>query len=205
MSYSERIVNPVKEYLEWQEWKYIFDQERGTIQFGVGIRGRMNGIRYLIQLNEHDYNVYAVCPISVDEKNKEELRQMMEFVCRANYGLRDGNFELDLNDGEIRFKTYVNANGVDLTQEIVEKSIQIPAAMFERYGPGILQVVFSGASAKDAVASAEEGYRVSQTNNTESCTSEDAPTSDTSRLLDLLRKMRDQSENGTDDKEKAAS
>lgn len=205
MSYSENVMNPVKEYLDWQEWKYTFDQDRGIFQFGLGIHSRMKNIRYLIQLNEHDYNVYGVCPVSADNEDEDQMHQMMEFMCRANYGMRDGNFELDVNDGEIRFKTYVNANGVDLTQEIVEKSIQIPAAMFKRYGPGILQVIFNGTSAKDAVASAEEGLRTVQANDMESHSARNTASADSSRLLSLLRKMQEQSEKDTEGEEEAVS
>ena len=34
---------------------------------------------------------------------------MMKYLTLANYGVVNGNFEMDLSDGEIRYKSYVDA------------------------------------------------------------------------------------------------
>ena len=64
------------------------------------------------------------------------MASMAEFVCRANYGLVSGNFELDMRDGEIRFKRFAECEGITPTSEMVCNSIHCPAAMFKRYGAG---------------------------------------------------------------------
>ena len=75
---------------------------------------------------------------------------------QANYGLRNGNFELDMRDGEIRYKVFVDCDGVIPSREVIKGSIIIPAMMFERYSPGILDVVFKGVSAAEAIGQCEE-------------------------------------------------
>lgn len=66
---------------------------------------------------------------------------MAEFICRANYGLKNGNFELDMRDGEIRYKSFVDCEGLTPTTEMVRNSIHCPAAMFDRYGDGIVDII----------------------------------------------------------------
>ena len=59
---------------------------------------------------------------------------MAEYLHRANYGLRVGNFELDYDDGEIRYKTYIDADFTEITDKTIMMSIFIPGDMFNKYG-----------------------------------------------------------------------
>ena len=85
------------------------------------------------------------------------MAEMVEFTTRANYGLRCGNFEMDMRDGEIRYKVFVDCEGSFLPpRDVIRNSIVIPAMMFERYTPGILDILFKEAKAVDAIAKCEE-------------------------------------------------
>ena len=150
-NYDPALAELVRNCLNESGWKYDFDPEKGHITFGMNLKGKLKSIRFVITINEKDCNVYAVSPLSADQNDPEQLRQMAEFVCRANYGLKDGNFELDFRDGELRYKTYVNCDGMLPTAAIVKRSYLVPLAMFERYGQGILGILFTGMSAEDAV------------------------------------------------------
>ena len=80
---------------------------------------------------------------------------MAEFLCRANYGLANGNFELDFRDGEIRYKCFVNCDETVPGKETIKDSIYVPARMFTRYSEGILAVLFNMKSAEQAVKDCE--------------------------------------------------
>lgn len=111
---------------------------------------------------------------------------MAEFVCRANYGLRDGNFEMDFNDGELRYKCYVNCADRLPSVEAVEKSITCPAAMFSRYSDGIVQILFSDISPADAVARCEEDrFRFMRGDDSDGHPAHQRP----SPLEDILRRV----------------
>lgn len=101
--------------------------------------------------------MYAIAPLGADEDDSKMMASMAEFVCHANYGLKNGNFELDMRDGEIRFKSFVDCEGITPTLDMVRNSIHCPAAMFERYGDGIVGIIFGGMSAKEAVDRCEKG------------------------------------------------
>lgn len=79
-----------------------------------------------------------------------DIAAMAEFLTRANYGLPLGNFELDMNDGEINFKNSIDVNGGDLTQEMVKTLVVFSIECVNRYLPG-MRAVLEGVSAKQAL------------------------------------------------------
>ena len=116
-----------------------------------------NGIRYadqVIRVGEEDFSSMLICPIEADESNSKEMEVMAEFFCRANYGLKNGCFELDYDDGEIRYRSFVDCGGQIPTKAVIRRSICVPTAMLHRYAPGILDIVFGGS--EDAEAEVEK-------------------------------------------------
>lgn len=154
--YSNEIVNSIREFLENDDWNFSFDSDKGVFRFGVSVGNRLKNVRCHILVHDDCYTVYAVSPIGPDEDNKEMMNNMSEFICRANFGLRNGNFEMDFMDGEIRYKTFVNCgNDVMPTSEIIKESIYTPVAMFDKYGSGITDIIFQDVAAAKAVAKCE--------------------------------------------------
>ena len=150
-NYSADIVNSIRGFLIDDDWKYTFDEEKGIFRFNLGFPRKVKKISFLIMVHEGSYTVYAVSPIGVEENDAKMMAEMAEFVCRANYGLRNGNFELDVEDGQIRYKSFVNCKGIIPSRAVVSNSVYVTAGMFKRYGKGIIDILFSGANAKDAV------------------------------------------------------
>lgn len=154
--YSQTIAQAINSYLTNDEWHFSFDEKHGLFRFGLSLKGKIKKINYIVDVKDDEYVVYAISPLGADEDDKEMMSSMAEFVCRANYGLVNGNFELDMRDGEIRFKCFVDCEGVTPTSEMVRNSIHCPAAMFKRYGAGIVDIIFGRASALDAVEKCEK-------------------------------------------------
>lgn len=153
--YSPEIVENIKEFLDSDDWKFEFNEEKGSFNFGVTIDSNIKNIRYFLPVREDGYTVYAVSPINADNHDKDVMREMSEFICRANYGIRNGNFELDMRDGEIRYKVFVDCENITLSQEVIKNSIVIPSIMFERYSPGMIDIMFRGIKAEEAIIKCE--------------------------------------------------
>ncbi len=155
--YSVEIVKVIKDFLTDDGWNYSFDEESGEFKFGLRLKSKIKKIDYLIHVSDRDYVVYAFSPVEADEDDRDMMRKMAEFVCRANDGLIMGNFELIMDEGKIIYKIYVDCDGgVTPSREVVRNSIYCCANMFERYAPGILDIIFSGTEAKDAVEKCEK-------------------------------------------------
>lgn len=154
--YSDEIVNVVKKFLADDDWHYSFNEETGIFRFGLRIRSKIQNISYVIDVHDDEFVTYGMCPIGADSEDPEMMAQMAEFICRANYGLKNGCFELDFGDGEIRFRSFVDCDDLLPSTEVVKNSVHCTAAMIKRYAAGIVDIIFGGASAKDAIAKCEK-------------------------------------------------
>lgn len=155
-TYSKSIADAINSFLTEDDWHFSFDDQRGLFKFGLNLKGRIKNVRYIVDIKDDEYVVYAISPIGADEDDEKMMAIMAEFICRANYGLKNGNFELDMRDGEIRYKSFVDCEGLTPTTEMVRNSIHCPAAMFDRYGDGIVDIIFGNSTAKEAVAKCEK-------------------------------------------------
>ena len=155
-NYSVEIANAIKFHLKEDDWHFSFNEEKGLFKFGLSLKSKIKNISYIVDVRDDEYIVYAIAPIGVDEEDKKMMATMAEFICRANYGLPHGNFELDMRDGEVRFKCFVDCDGITPTDDMVRHSIHCPASMFKRYGSGIVDIIFGNATAKEAVEKCEK-------------------------------------------------
>lgn len=155
-TYSIHIANAVCDFLNEDDWHFSFDENRGIFRFGLVLKGKLKKINYIIDIKDDEYLVYAISPLGADEEDTKMMANMAEFICRANYGLKMGNFELDFDDGEVCFKVHVLCKGNTPTAEMIKRSIYCPASMFKRYGSGIVDIIFCGTSGKDAVDKCEK-------------------------------------------------
>lgn len=96
---------------------------------------------------------YSVCPVRAAE---DKRMAVAEFITLVNHGLIIGNFELDFDDGEVRFKTSIDVEGDRLSTALVKRMVLPNAAMMDIYLPGIMKVIYGNASPAQAVAEIED-------------------------------------------------
>ncbi len=146
-NYSKEIAATIRRFLDDEDWNY---------NFHVMLRGPIKFILYEVIVNEKDYNVYVISPVSAGSGDSIQKQRLAEFVCRANWGLRDGDFELDMRDGELRYKTYVNCDGIALNDRVIHKSIHLPASVMIHYSDGIVRLLNTDMDAESAVLMCED-------------------------------------------------
>ena len=154
--YSNELVNLVKKYLVDDDWHFSFDENTGMFDFGLRVKSKIQKINYIVDVHEDEIVVYGMCPIGADHTDCNMMAQMAEFLCRANYGLKNGCFELDFRDGEVRYRSFIDCEDVMPSTEVIKNSIHCTAAMFKRYAPGIVDIIFSGCTAKEAITKCEK-------------------------------------------------
>jgi hypothetical protein len=65
----------------------------------------------------------------------------MEFITRANYGINIGDFEMDLDDGEIRFKISMDVEAGVLSNIMVRNMMVAAYTTVDRFFPGLMSVL----------------------------------------------------------------
>lgn len=155
-TYSKKITTAINNFLNEDDWHFAFDEQGGSFKFGLTLKSKIKHIEYIVEVQEDEFLVYAVSPIGADEDDEKMMKTMAEFICRANYGLKNGNFELDMRNGEIRYKSFVSCGGITPTPEMIKRSIYCPATMFEQYSDGIVDIILGNATAKSAIEKCEK-------------------------------------------------
>jgi hypothetical protein len=105
----------------------------------------------------------AVCSVREDEDQlvfyafapgntaPEQLAPMMELVTRANHGMILGNFELDLSDGEVRYKVAVDVEVFEDPTIVVKTHLAACIMTLDQYLPAIDAVQSGQSSALEAL------------------------------------------------------
>lgn len=122
-NYSVEIANAIENFLIKDDWKFDFDERKGIFHFGVKMQSKIRSSDFLIIVKDLEYLVYAFSPIEANINDEETMAELAEYFTRANYGLRNGNFEMDYDDGEIRYKTHVDFDGLIPSYEVIKNSI----------------------------------------------------------------------------------
>jgi hypothetical protein len=148
-----KILDTVISFLEQDGWP--FTQFEGQPVLQLGFRGDNGQWNCYAQAREEQtqFLFYSVCPVNAPEERRLDVA---EFLTRANYGLFIGNFELDLDDGEIRYKTSIDVEGDRLSVALVQQLVYANAFTMDRYLPGIMGVIYGDASPAEAIAGIEE-------------------------------------------------
>ena len=64
---------------------------------------------------------------------------------------------MNFKEGEVRFKVHTNYKGLDeFSEEIIEDSLIIPPAMFERYGDGLVALMMGFSTPEVEIDKAEK-------------------------------------------------
>ncbi len=101
-----------------------------------------------VDVNLELFLFYALAPIKVPD---EKRLIVAEYLTRANYGLRIGNFELDFNDGEVRYKSSLDFEGDDLTPSLIRNATYAAVQTMDNYLPGLMHVTFGSKTPEQAI------------------------------------------------------
>lgn len=106
-----------------------------------------------IRTDLEQFLFYVLAPIKVTEEARPSVA---EYITRANYGLRIGNFEMDFSDGEVRYKSSLDFEGTTLTPQLIKMAIYPAVQTMDRYLAGLMAVAYGGKTPLEAIIEIEE-------------------------------------------------
>jgi hypothetical protein len=149
-----QIFNILVEFFEDDEWDFHWME--GAPILSMGFTGRNGKWMCYAQAREEQeqFVFYSVCPVNTPEDRRHDVA---EFITRANYGMIIGNFEMDFNDGEVRYKTSIDVEGDTLTAALIKQMVYSNVIIMDRYLPGIMRVIYGNASPLEEIERIESG------------------------------------------------
>jgi hypothetical protein len=139
---TEPALTPVvTSFLEQKGWSYA-ELDDGWLALRYdGQHGRFR-CRVLVDEQRAQVVFYSLFPAVVPS---EAHRAVVDFITRANAGLVIGNFELDADRGELRYRTSIDVEGDRLTPALLTHVVHANVVTMDRYLPGLASVMEDGA------------------------------------------------------------
>ena len=134
------IVNYLKQYFDEQQWHYNHyrpkssdsDNNNNDSQqshyLSLRMRNKKLDCGYLFRVQEHNnlLAVYGILPFLIPESHQTAA---MLLITQINYDMLIGNLEMDINDGEIRYKNAIDVEAVGMDENTIEHLLQSVIAM----------------------------------------------------------------------------
>ena len=122
--------------------------------YGMVYSGKNGDIRCYAQvrMDLEQFVFYAISPIKAGEEVRGDVT---EFIIRANFGLRIGNFEMDHADGEVRYKSSLDFEGETLTTGWIRNAIYPAVQTMDHYLVGLMRVIFGGSTPLEGIEEVE--------------------------------------------------
>lgn len=141
------------EILSQNGWEFDFDNKNGIIK--LEIRGINTDFDVFLFVDEEQESL--LCNTHIDQKIPLSKRlEVCDFMSRVNYELINGNFEMDMENGEIRYRTFLDLADAHPSQDQVLNIVWNGVLGFDTYYPGLMKLVYGDYSAEEAAASCSE-------------------------------------------------
>lgn len=134
-------------------FELIEDEDEEWLILGL-IKTEIGQLRLTVYMQKtmSNFVLYLYHPLTV----LQPLRlQAAEFITRANYGLPVGNYELDFEDGELRFKIGLPVLTSPITLAQFGQAIDISLKTIVYYHTPLVRTLFDGIKPAVAIQEAE--------------------------------------------------
>lgn len=149
---ASTLFETVENYLAADGWNTTHVEGDTTLQ--LLFQGSQSQWLCFAQVREDVQQVifYSISPVIVPPEKRPDVA---EYITRANYGLILGNFEMDFDDGELRYKTSIDVEGAVLTPELLRPLLIANLTTMDHYLQGALAVIFGDKIPERAISEIE--------------------------------------------------
>lgn len=163
MNKQAQMIEVVKKFLDGEfdgdKWNYDIHEEAVFIGGISEIGCKINNLQFYVFVGEESVICYHVAPIKVSSEQKTVIS---EFITRVNCGLQNGNFEMDFNDGELRYRTTISQHDLLRNDTAAISSMMrlmfLGPSMWKRYGDKLVTLLLGyteGQSVEELVLQCE--------------------------------------------------
>ncbi len=139
----QEIINFIKQ----KEWAYTEIKGKTIAIFGIsGENGKFQCVAD-VREDEKRFIFLTICSANVPENKK---RNICELLTRLNFGNFLGNFEMDYQDGEVRYKTSIYWGDKGLDVEVIEMLFMTNIITMDNSLPGIMNIIYSDSTPLEA-------------------------------------------------------
>lgn len=150
-----KIFEVVYNLFEEDDWNFEVIKDGEALKLEVSAENGNYKCHAIADEETQTFRFYSIAPIKVPQFKRKEIA---DFIARANYGLILGNFELDMDDGEVRFKTSSYQSNMPLNFEVCKRLVYLNVKTLDDYFLGIMKVTYGDAYPEEAISLIEENF-----------------------------------------------
>lgn len=140
-------------FFEKHEWSFHQHADKPVLHTHfVGKKGRWQCVA--VAREEDEVIVFLSLFPSMSPVNRRAA--CAELLTRLNYGLKHGSFQMDMEDGEIRFATSLMTITKEVSLDDVERLVFVNVSTMDDWYDAIMKVIHGGVSPEMAVARKEK-------------------------------------------------
>jgi len=114
------MLEKIIDYLKKREWSYTLSKISGVLFFPVkGVNGTFN---CAVEVSNNDF-FFLFISFNGTNCPPEHRQRFSELLNRINFNLKFGNFELGMESGEIKFRTSLYYEEMEINDKIIENII----------------------------------------------------------------------------------
>lgn len=145
-------ISIIRDFLKSQGWQFTEVPNNNVLLFGIaGKNGKFQCVVDLIE-NESKFIFFSICGINAPLKKKDV---MLELLNGLNCQLFFGNFEIDLEDGEIRLRTHIPYRNLQVNEQFIEEIIMTNIIIMDKSIPAIMSLMYGDISVNEAIKKAK--------------------------------------------------
>lgn len=143
---TERIEASLRKLREWltrNDWSFEDAEDGAYIR--TGVQGRHSRFRIILGIRGDGptFLCFGLFDFSVPAPRRPACA---ELINRINYTSLLGAFEMDAEDGELRFRLTFPLDGAELCDEQIERALVVAAMMADRFYPAWMSLIHAGLS-----------------------------------------------------------
>ena len=150
MNYPQDIADAWKDHFQEHNVKYQFDEQNGVFLIGMQLSDcKFPTATVLIVLREQFYTVLTVLPLVCEEAKRKEMADLLN---RINSIMAIGNFEMTMDQGQIRYRYAVDTAEFIPGDETMTHSIAFGISQIKMWADPITAILFGLTDAEKAFA-----------------------------------------------------
>lgn len=147
----------VKNFLDEGGLRYEMQEAANSVLFSgsiAGSNGLYDSFKFFMFVEDHLVQNFAMFPAVALSK----MPDVVEFITRVNYNLVIGGFEMDYENGKVRYHMSVPMSALrEERDDLLPRTLFLPVEMLDRYAKGLAEVILGLKAPLEAIAECEVG------------------------------------------------
>lgn len=152
---SQTLFERVCDFLTAQDWSFDVAEEGKCLSFGLRLRDA--GVRVLVDTAENAVwsriLVHCTYMVFVPAHRRQAVADALS---RINYVNSVGNFEMDMDDGEVRVRVILEGDPF-VTEPMIDRAIRKGLELADQYQAALLGIAFGNIAPAEVLAIASRG------------------------------------------------